>query len=88
MTQQKMKKAGAGKASRVISILLFALCAILLIVSVAGYVIRGLETTEENLNRMRTSAVLHAASGGLVDSIASEANAAKLKELRSLPDFR
>ena len=39
MTQQKMKKAGAGKASRVISILLFALCAILLIVSVAGYVI-------------------------------------------------
>lgn len=74
--------------NRILSIVLFAITAILLITSVAGFAIRGMDSTAENLTQMRTSAVVHVASGGLVDGIAAEANAAKLKELRALPDFR
>jgi len=86
MTQLTEKKPKATK--RILSIVLFVLCAILLITSVTGFVFRGLDSTAVSLNSMRTSAVLHVASGGLVDGIAAEANAAKLKELRALPDFR
>ena len=86
MTQQKQKKTALNK--RILSAVLFVLAAVLLITGTAGYAIRGLYSTGVHLNSMRTSAVLHAASGGLVDSIAAEANAAKLKELRARDDFR
>lgn len=86
MTQNIQKKTKIG--NRILSIVLFALAAILLITSVAGFAIRGMDSTADLLNEMRTSAVLHVASGGLVDGIAAEANAAKLKELRARPDFR
>ena len=86
MTQQKQKKTALNK--RILSAVLFVLAAVLLITGTAGYAIRGLDSTGVHLNSMRTSAVLHAASGGLVDSIAAEANAAKLKELRARDDFR
>lgn len=84
----KNKKKGANGKRRAVSAVLFALTAVLIVVSVAGYAIRGRDATAVNLDNMRTSAVLHAASGGLIDSIAQEANAAKLKELRSRSDFR
>ena len=69
---------------RIVSIVLFVLSAVLIITSIAGFVIRGMDSTAAKLNEMRTSAVVHVASGGLVDGIASQANAAKLKELRNL----
>ena len=81
----------AGKTSvsrRILSIALIAVAAVLLAVAVTGYIIRGTGSTGERLNTMRTHAVLHAASGGLVDKIASEANAQALKEIRKQPDFR
>ena len=87
MTQQAAKKK-TGMTKRIVSIVLFILSAVLIITSIAGFVIRGMDSTAAHLNEMRTSAVVHVASGGLVDSIAAEANAAKLKELRALPDFR
>ena len=87
MTQQAAKKK-TGMTKRIVSIVLFILSAVLIITSIAGFVIRGMDSTATHLNEMRTSAVVHVASGGLVDSIASEANAAKLKELRALPNFR
>ena len=86
MTQAAKKKTGATK--RIISIVLFALSAVLIITSIAGFVIRGMDSTAAKLNEMRTSAVVHVASGGLVDGIAAQANAEKLKELRALPNFR
>ena len=88
MSMNKQKKIKSGVTKRILSVALFALAAILLISSVAGYAIRGMEATGKNLNEMRTNAVLHAASGGLIDSIAADANAAALKELRAKPDFR
>jgi len=88
MSMNKQKKQKTGITKRILSVVLFALAAILLVGSVAGYAIRGMDSTGNNLNEMRTNAVLHAASGGLIDSIASEANAAALKELRARPDFR
>lgn len=84
MTAAKKRKNG----KRAVSIALFALAAIFLMISICGYVIRGTETTGNNLNSMRISAVLHTASGGIADDIASQANAAKLKELRARSDFR
>jgi hypothetical protein len=87
MSEMKKKvKTSLGK--RIFSILLFVVSFALIITSVAGYAFRGMNSVSLNLNEMRTNAVLHAASGGLIDSIASEANAAKLKELRGLPNFR
>lgn len=83
-----------GKTARkrgshlVVSIVLFALAAILLIASISGYILRGSASTKANLARMRTSAVLHAATEGLVDSIAQEARSEKLKELRADKNFR
>ena len=86
MTQAAKKKTSMTK--RIVSIVLFVLSAVLIITSIAGFVIRGMDSTAAKLNEMRTSAVVHVASGGLVDGIAAEANAAKLKELRALPNFR
>lgn len=85
MTQVKPKK----NITRIIlSAVLFGLAAILLVTAVVGYVIRGFDSTGDALHTMRTDAVLHAASSGIVDSLATDANAAKLKELRAMPDFR
>lgn len=71
-----------------VAIFLYALAAVLILVSIFGFYLRGTGTTTKNLNSMRTQAVLHSASGGLVDSIANQARADKLKELRSRSDFR
>ena len=85
MTQARKKKL----TTRIITaIVLYVLAAILILVSVFGFFLRGSDSIQNNLNTMRTHAVLHAASGGLVDSIASQARSDKLKELRARKDFR
>ena len=76
------------KSKKLVSLVLFAVCAALLLTSVVGYVKRGSTATEESLDTMRTQAVLHAASGGLVETFASKAQSDKLMELRKQPDFR
>ena len=89
-----MSERVAGKAERKrgsrfwASIVLFALAGILLAVSIGGYILRGSASTRANLDRMRTSAVLHTATEGLVDNIAQEARSEKLKELRADKNFR
>ena len=89
MSERIEGKSAPKRGSRfVLSIVLFALAAILLIASISGYILRGSASTRENLNRMRTSAVLHAATEGLVDNIAQEARSEKLKELRADKNFR
>lgn len=79
------KKRGSRFAA---SIVLFALAGIMLITSIGGYVLRGSASTRANLDAMRTRAVLHTATGGLVDSIALQARSDKLKELRADKNFR
>ena len=74
--------------SRVVPIILYVLTAVLLIAAVAGYLLRGTEESRANLDKMRTYAVLHTSSEGLVDSIAQQARADKLKELRADKNFR
>lgn len=86
-----MTKNKAGKTSlsrRILSIVLFAIAIVLLVVSIGGYIIQGTSDTAAQLNTMRTRAVLHAASGGLVDQIADAANTNALKEIRKDPNFR
>ena len=73
---------------RVITIVLFTLCAALFAASIAGYVFRSTDKTQNNLIQMRTRAVISAASDGLVEKIASQANAAALADLRKRSDFR
>ena len=86
---ERVEGKAARRGSRFwVSIVLFVLAGILLVSSIAGYVLRGSASTRENLGRMRTSAVLHAATAGLVDNIAQTARADKLKELRADKNFR
>ena len=75
-------------ARLITSIVLIILAFVLILTALLGYILRGTDLTQSNLNNMRTQAVLHAASGGLVDSIASQARSDKLKELRARKDFR
>ena len=77
-----------GVRSRIVPIVLFILAGALLIASVAGYIIQGTKESVASLDQMRTSAVLHAASEGLINSIAQQARADKLAELRKDKDFR
>ena len=83
---EQAKRSGGGR--RRAAIVLFVLAALLLIGAICGYVLRGAGSSGSNLSTMRTSAVLHAASEGLVENIAQQARADKLKELRSDKDFR
>ena len=80
-------KQGLG-GRRLTAIVLFALASVLLISAIGGYVLRGAASSKANLDAMRTRAVLHAASEGLVENIAQQARADKLKELRADKDFR
>ena len=82
------KKGAAPNRRKLLSVVLFVLAGILLAASICGYVLRGTASCKANLDRMRTRAVLHAASEGLVDNIAQAARAAKLKELRADKNFR
>ncbi len=75
-------------ARLITSIVLIILAFVLILTALLGYILRGTDLTQSNLNNMRTQAVLHAASGGLVDSLASQARSDKLKELRARKDFR
>lgn len=77
-----------GRSHRVTGALLFALAAVLVVVSIVGYTARTNDGTRENLNEMRTYAVMHAATSGVVESLVTDAGAAKLKELRARKDFR
>lgn len=76
------------KSHKVTGIALFALSAILVAASIVGYAARTNSGTRENLNEMRTYAVMHAATSGVVESLVTDAGAAKLKELRARKDFR
>ena len=77
-----------GKSRRTGAIVLFILFAVLLIAAIVGYVLRNTSAQKANLDKMRMSAVLHAASEGLVEKIAQDARADKLTELRKDKNFR
>ena len=64
-------------SSLLLSILLFVLAAALLGTSATGYITQSKQETASLLYEMRTSAVMNAASGGLVESLAAAASAAK-----------
>ena len=74
--------------ARLLKLLAVVLAGILILTAAGGYYLRGTAKTRDNLNAMRTQAVLHAASDGLLDAIASRARSEKLKELRARKDFR
>ena len=83
------EKAKERKSSvRIIATGLFILAGILLVLAITGYILRGTGNTQENLTAMRNTAVLHAATEGLVEKIAQEARADKLTELRKDKNFR
>ena len=86
MSERANKKTGASR--RILAIALLTLAALLLIASVSGYILRGTEASAANLARMRTSAVLHASTEGLIENIAQQARAQRLSELRADKDFR
>ncbi len=76
------------KQRLVVCILVMVITAVLLIGAIAGFAFRGGNATAEVLNEMRFNSVIHAASDGLVSSIAKKASGAKLTELRKRKDFR
>ena len=86
MNEREEKKKGGSR--RVLAIILFVVAGVLMAGALIGYVLRGTSSTKGNLDEMRSSAVLHAASEGLIENIAQDARAAKLKELRSDKNFR
>ena len=77
-----------GIRSRIVPIVLFILAAALIGSSIGGYALQGTQESVASLDRMRTNAVLHAASEGLINSIAQQARADKLAELRKDKNFR
>lgn len=80
------KKGLSGR--RIFGFVLLAAAVVLIILAVVGYIMAGSGRSVSSLNEMRTQAVLHAASDGLVDSIVAQARQDKLKELRGAKDFR
>lgn len=74
--------------ARIVSIVLFILAGILIISSVGGYALQMTQDSKNSLEEMKTQAVLHAASEGLINSIAQQARAEKLAELRKDKNFR
>lgn len=54
----------------------------LLIAAVMGYSVRGTESVTADLKELRSAAVVHVASEGLVDMMVREAQAARRKDLR------
>jgi len=74
--------------ARVPALILCIVAAVLLAAAAVGYVLRTNDSTAANLTAMRDRAVVHAASDGLVESIAQQARADKLAELRKRSDFR
>ena len=85
MTQAVKKK---GRTQKTTAIVLYVLAGILLLLAAGGYFLRSTNNTQAGLTAMRTQAVLHTASDGLLDAIASKARSDKLKELRARSDFR
>ena len=77
-----------GIRARIVPIVLFILAAALIGSSIGGYALQGTQESVASLDRMRTNAVLHAASEGLINSIAQQARADKLAELRKDKNFR
>lgn len=74
--------------SRIVPIALFILAGVLIASAILGYVLQGTQESVTGLEQMRTNAVLHAASEGLINSIAQQARADKLAELRKDKNFR
>ena len=86
MSDQTREKPGIR--ARIVPIVLFILAAALIGASIGGYALQGTQESVVSLDRMRTSAVLHAASEGLINNIAQQARADKLAELRKYKNFR
>ena len=74
--------------SRIVPVVLLILAAALIAAAIGGYVLQNAGDIQESLDSMRTSAVLHTASEGLINSIAQQARADKLAELRKDKNFR
>ena len=74
------RKLGARKIA---ALVMFCLAFVLLVTSVTGYILRGSQGAKSNLYELRTDAVVHQATQGLIDEIARQARADKLQELRA-----
>ena len=85
---EKVKDRKKGSSRRTAGYALCVIAALLLIAALVGSLLSGTESSRSSLKDLRTQAVLHAASDGLVESIASQARSDKLKELRADKDFR
>ena len=86
MNERTEKKRGGSRRKG--ALVLLILSAILFLGAAVGYILRNTASEKANLDKMRMSAVLHAASEGLVDKIAQDARADKLSELRKDKNFR
>ena len=62
MNERAEKKKGGSRRKG--AILLFIVCGILFVAAAAGYILRNTAVVKTNLDQMRMSAVLHAASEG------------------------
>ncbi len=85
---EKEKDRKSGSSRRVAGCVLCGIAALLLIASFAGNLLSSSESSRSSLKELRTQAVLHAASDGLVESFAAQARSEKLKELRADKNFR
>ena len=70
-------------ARRITGLAMLCLALILLITSIVGFILRSSKSTLDNLYELRTDAVVHQATQGLIDEIARQARADRLKELRA-----
>lgn len=83
MTTEKKIEKRRLSGRKIVGFAVFALAALLLVVAIVGYAIRETGSVSGSLKEMRSDAVVHIASEGMVDKIARDAKAARLKELRA-----
>ena len=83
MTTEKKIEKRRLSGRKIVGFAVFTLAALLLVVAIVGYAIRETGSVSGSLKQMRSDAVVHIASEGMVDKIARDAKAARLKELRA-----
>ena len=86
MSEKTMDK--PSLRSRIVPYVLFIIAAVLIVVSIVGFILQRSGDSVSSLEKMRTNAVLHAASEGLINNIAQQARAEQRAELRKDKNFR
>ena len=73
MTVEATEKKSRFNGRKIAGLVMLVIAAALLVTAVTGYIMRNTAGTSSSLKQMRSDAVLHAASEGLITKIGNDA---------------